>query len=256
MLAGLLTLLGCFFFVHFVICTPGATSLDTASPNSPNSPVTDGKRVRAAPPIGYCGGLNDTTILTTGDDLAGPGFWITDGDVGAETKFFFLYENSRDEHPWKYLSLAAGGTAFVSVCETWEGRVVRGLPSVNMDGKVHNLGTWFQSSIAADGWMWGAISFLEGCDGGGSVSATDGSSDIRECDMDLLTQAPADALATKDTGTQALDKLVGDTANGAARDWELAKCSPDQVWIDVNNTGPVIKSTNGRLAFTFFLGNA
>ncbi|KAI0870565.1 hypothetical protein GGS24DRAFT_492907 [Hypoxylon argillaceum] len=206
--------------------------------------------------IQYCGGLDDPAIATTGDDEGGPGFWITNHDDSPEVKYF-LYENSRDEHPWKYLSLPIGSTAFVSVCPTWQGRVVRGIPEINLDGKVHNLGTWFKSSIAPNGWIWGDISFLEGCDGGGSVAATDDSYVIRKCYTDLLTGAPPSALTTKQTGTKALAKLVGDSPNQAAKDWELSKCSAGEVWIDGSSTsGPVIMSTNGRLEFVFYKGRA
>jgi hypothetical protein len=145
----------------------------------------------------------------------------------------------------------------VSVCGTWQGRVVRGIPSVNTDGKVHNLGTWFKSSVeTGSGWMWGDISFLEGCDGGGSVAATDGSNVTRQCLADLLINAPDTALATKDTGTQVLAKLVGDSPSWIAKDWELFKCSDDQVWMDTGDSSPVIKSSNGRLEFVLYKGKA
>lgn len=153
--------------------------------------------------------------------------------------------------------LSPGATAFVSVCGTWQGRVVRGTPASNLDGGAHNLGTWFQSNLAPNGWMWGDISFLEGCDGGGTVAATDGSADgTRGCREDLLTGAPASAFVLQrgDANIKVLGKLVGDAPNGAARDWELSKCSADQVWIDKDNSGPVIKSTDGRLNFTFYKG--
>ncbi|KAI2620827.1 hypothetical protein GGS21DRAFT_536446 [Xylaria nigripes] len=245
--------LGCFCLVQLVVCTPEAfipnlMDLDTQA--------AAGKQVGADPGIEYCGGLNDPIIVTTGDDENGPGFWVTNHDDENTEAQYFLYENSRDEHPWKYLSLPIGATAFVSVCKTWQGRVVRGVPEVNLDGNVHNLGTWFKSSIAPNSWMWGDISFLEGCDGGGSVAATDGTNSSRECYEDLLTDAPSAALASKDTGTKVLDKLVGDKPNGAAKDWELSKCSADVVWIDDGNSGPVIKSTDGRLAFVFYKGRA
>ncbi|GAP85597.1 hypothetical protein SAMD00023353_1301410 [Rosellinia necatrix] len=205
--------------------------------------------------IKYCGKPDEPAIATTGDKEEGPGFWITNHDDSPEVKYF-LYENSRDDHPWKYLSIAAGATAFVSVCDTWQGRVVRGVPKVNLDGRVHNLGTWFQSSVAAGGWMWGDVSFLEGCDGGGSVAAADGSNATRACLEDLLAGAPPSAFATKQTGAKALGKLVGDAPNQAARDWELSRCSAGDVWIDVGNNNPIIKSTDGRLKFVFYKGTA
>ncbi|KAI8623541.1 hypothetical protein F5Y19DRAFT_371469 [Xylariaceae sp. FL1651] len=205
--------------------------------------------------IVYCGGLHDPTIMTTGDPEQGLGFWITNMDDDPNVKYF-LYENSRDEHPWKYLSIPQGGRAFVSVCNTWQGRVVRGLPSINTDNKAHNLGTWFKSSIGLDGIMWGDISFLEGCDGGGSVTATDGSNVTRECLQDMLTGAPSTALTTKDTGSRIISKLVGVRNNEPAKSWELSKCSGDAIWMDTGNSSPVINSSNGRLEFVFYKGRA
>ncbi|KAI0432278.1 hypothetical protein F5Y09DRAFT_353764 [Xylaria sp. FL1042] len=201
----------------------------------------------------YCGGLNDPTIATTGDEVKGPGFWISNRDDSGEN--YFLYENSRDDHPWKYVMVSH--TVFVSVCNTWQGRVVRGNPQTNMDGKIHNLGTWFQSNLDQNGWMWGAISFLQGCDGGGSVETSTEPKVVRLCAADdLLTGAPSSALTAKETGTKVLAKVVGDTPNQAAKDWELSKCNTSQIWISDANSGPVIKSTDGRLAFTFWKGKA
>ncbi|KAI1188488.1 hypothetical protein F5B17DRAFT_439593 [Nemania serpens] len=240
--------------LRFAQCLPAG---DTPNTIAPNGRVTNHEVTTTNADIQYCGALNDSTIMTTGDDEDedGPGFWITNRDNSSDVKYF-LYENSRDEHPWKYLSIPIGTTAFVSVCKTWQGRVVRGTPEVNLDGQVHNLGTWFASSIGPNGWMWGDISFQEGCDGGGSVAATDWSYGIRLCYEDLLTGAPPAALATKQTGTKVLAKTVGDKPNQAARDWELSKCSPSQMWINGNIDGPVIKSTNGRLEFLFHGGLA
>ncbi|KAI1125713.1 hypothetical protein F5Y10DRAFT_246416 [Nemania abortiva] len=238
--------------LHLAQCVPAGNAPNTAGLDSR---ATGHESTEIDSDIQYCGGLDDPAIATTGDEEAGSGFWITNHDDSAEVKYF-LYENSRDQHPWKYLSLPVGATAFVSVCNSWQGRVVRGIPEVNLDGEVHNLGTWFKSSIGPNGTIWGDISFLEGCDGGGSVAATDGSDVIRECYAELLTGAPSSALATKETGTKVLAKLVGDTPDQAARDWELSHCSADEVWINNSTNGPAIKSTNGRLKFVFYKGKA
>ncbi|KAI1259135.1 hypothetical protein F5Y18DRAFT_443680 [Xylariaceae sp. FL1019] len=208
--------------------------------------------------IVYCGNIDEVAFKTTGDPEDGPGFWITNQDDDPDV-MYFLYENSRDEHAWKYLSLPQGSRAFVQVCPTWQGRVVRGIPRINTDNTPHNLGTWFKSSIdPALGWMWGDISFLEGCDGGGRVSSTDtdGSNTTRSCMIDLLTDAPPAALVKKDSGNMVIAKTVGVGANDDARGYETGMCSPDEVWIDVANTHPVIKSMNGRLEFVFYKGRA
>ncbi|KAI0116390.1 hypothetical protein GGR51DRAFT_315779 [Nemania sp. FL0031] len=238
--------------LHLAQCVPAGNPPNSAGLHNRATSYED---AAISLDIQYCGGLDDPAIATTGDEEDGPGFWITNHDDSSEVKYF-LYENSRDQHPWKYLSLPVGATAFVSVCNTWQGRVVRGIPEVNLDGEVHNLGTWFKSSIGPNGSIWGDISFLEGCDGGGSVAATDGSDLLRKCYADLLTGVPPSALAAKQTGTKILAKLVGDTPNQAAKDWELSQCSADEVWINDNINGPVIQSGNGRLKFVFYKGKA
>lgn len=40
---------------------------------------------------------------TAGDPEVGPGFWITNND-GVKGDYF-IYENSRDNHPWKYITV-------------------------------------------------------------------------------------------------------------------------------------------------------
>lgn len=153
------------------------------------------------------------------------------------------------------IKIPQGKRAFVSVCRTFQGRVVRGTTDINLDEKSHNLGTWFQATVALHtGSLWGGISFLEGCDGGGSMSTTDGTNVTHGCIEDLLTHAPGSALATKDSNVKVLDKLVGKGANAEAKAWELSLCSPDEVYIDTENHTPNLKSDNGQLEVVFYMG--
>jgi hypothetical protein len=41
--------------------------------------------------------------MKAGDPEVGPGFWITNND-GVKGDYF-VYENSRDERPWKYITV-------------------------------------------------------------------------------------------------------------------------------------------------------
>ncbi|KAH9893675.1 hypothetical protein F4778DRAFT_784169 [Xylariomycetidae sp. FL2044] len=232
-------------------CAPSGYGPDALGPNGG---ITDLNSTVDNPNITYCGDKFAPAFETTGDPENGPGVWITNQDSDPNIKYFFV-ENSRDEAPWKYLTIAQGARVFVSVCETWQGHIIRGTVPVMTDGKSHNLGTWLESNVDLQGVMWGDVSFLEGCDGGARVAATDGSGVARQCLVDdLLSGAPEAALATKDTGGRILDKLVSGTANGAARDWELSKCSPNDVWIIPENSSPVISSQNGRFDITFYRG--
>ncbi|KAK9770381.1 hypothetical protein SCAR479_12950 [Seiridium cardinale] len=202
--------------------------------------------------VQYCGELEDAPIHTTGDPEVGPGFWITNND-GVEGDYF-VYENSRDEHPWKYITIDNGTRSFVQVCPSWQGHIARGTPIVNLDGKMHNLGTWAAASLDNNGAMWGALSFLQGSDGGGSIKTTDGSGRQHECTVDLLDGAPDSALATKGSGAMVLNKVVGEGASEAAMSWMLSKCSVDDVYVQEKGPNPVIKSENGRLEWVFTKG--
>lgn len=191
---------------------------------------------------------------------------------------YFIYENSRDERPWKYITVSLritlfklssifsmessqpdgqienGDRRFVQVCPTWQGHIARGTASTNLDGNVHNLGTWFQANIDENGWIWGSVSFLQGCDGGGTVRATDESEQLRGCTEDILAGAPETALATKGSGAKVLDRVVGEGASVPAEDWMLEKCSIEQVYIQAGGYNPVIKSENGVLEWVFSQG--
>lgn len=98
------------------------------------------------------------------------------------------------------------------------------------------------------------MSFLQGSDGGGSVSTTDDSGQTRGCTSDVLAGAPENALATKGSGAKVLDKIIGDGASAASEGWMLNKCSPEQVYMQAEGGNPVIKSDNGRLEWVFEKG--
>ncbi|KAI1851734.1 hypothetical protein JX265_010968 [Neoarthrinium moseri] len=209
--------------------------------------------------IVYCGDGNTPAFATTGDAEGGPGFYITNNDVDANVKYFII-ENSRDTHPWKYLDIPIGTRAFVSVCSTFQGRIQRGNPSVQLDGNAHTLGTWVEASVDSTGAMYGDISFLEGCDGGAALGTTDGTNLVRGCTAaNLLTGAPAAALITNDYGNAILDVTIDKpnrAYNAAARAWELSVCDAAQVWIDDPNynAGAIIRSGTGTFEVVFTNG--
>lgn len=203
---------------------------------------------------------------------------MTNQDTSGEN--FFLIENSRDTHPWKYLHVSccpsslwcydgtlenpntnryfkvpSGARRFVQVCDTWQGRIMRGTPQVNTDGNVHNLGTWIESSVV-NGVMSGDISFLQGCDGGAKLVSNDGRGITKGCMVDMLSGAPSNALEKKGTGTSALKRITGDGFSQAAKDWDLSNCDASQVFLLEDNRNPIIDSTNGRFEVTFYKGKA
>ncbi|KAI1500480.1 hypothetical protein F5X99DRAFT_429445 [Biscogniauxia marginata] len=208
--------------------------------------------------IQYCGGADEPTIATSGDPVEGPGIWVTNNDNDPNVKYF-VYETSRDEHPWKYLDIPQGSRAFIQVCPTFQGRVMRGTAPANLDGAVHSLGTWIEFALGG-GTAWGDISFLEGCDGGASIAATDGSGASRACAPPggLLVGAPAGALVGGGEGNLVLGAVVekaGAPANRAAFAWLSARCDASQVYIQ-EQTEAVISSADGRFDVVFVDGVA
>ncbi|CAJ2506928.1 Uu.00g081140.m01.CDS01 [Anthostomella pinea] len=196
--------------------------------------------------IQYCGAADQPTIRTCGDPEVGPGIWVTNHDKNPNVKYF-LYENSRDEHPWKYLDIPQGTRAFLQVCPTFQGRMVRGTVAVNTNNMPHMLGTWIEFSIVG-GTIWGDISFLEGSDGGALMATTDGSGLVRECVVDLLTAAPSHVLRVNDAGVAVVDTVVDKpwrATNHAARAWLNARCDENQIYIQEPNQA-IIASSDGR----------
>jgi hypothetical protein len=152
--------------------------------------------------------------------------------------------------------LNPGTDVFISLCPTFAGRLVRGNPTMNLDGRVHNLGTWVELSL--DGppstTGWADISLLEGCDGASTVAAMDDSGVSTGFTGDLITGAPAAVLRTKTNGSVAIAKTVGEGASDAARDYELSLLDPTKDASIVDQYVPAIKSLNGRFLVTMYHG--
>ncbi|OIW34232.1 hypothetical protein CONLIGDRAFT_650810 [Coniochaeta ligniaria NRRL 30616] len=207
----------------------------------------------------YCGSLDEATVFTYGDvDDGGPGFVLRDSDVNVQQPhYYFLYENSRDTHPWKYALLNPGTEVFISLCPTFAGRLVRGNPTFNLDGKVHNLGTWVELSLegppSANGWA--DVSLLEGCDGAATIAAMDNSGVSTGFAGDLITGAPVAVLRSKDDRSPAIAKTVGEGASDAAMDYELSLLDPMKNASIVDQYKPAIKSQTGRFLVTMYHGS-
>jgi hypothetical protein len=153
--------------------------------------------------------------------------------------------------------LTAGSANFISVCPTFQGRLVRGTPEANLDGtNQHNLGTWVEM-----GWdgppsavAWGDVSLLQGCDGAALIEALDGSGVVTGFDLDLLTDAPEDTTACKTDGGRVLAMTVGATANNFTLAYELAHVNPSTQAFVTDVYKPVIGSQNGRFAVWMYPG--
>ncbi|KAH7027374.1 uncharacterized protein B0I36DRAFT_432652 [Microdochium trichocladiopsis] len=221
----------------------------------------------------FCRNETEIPIFTYGDhDNGGPGLLIWNYDPyphsGIGGTMFLLYESNHDLVPYKFSQgrrrteahLLTGqiqwippwSSAFITVCPTFEGRVVRGDWSY-FDGHKHMLGTWVEVAFTSDGMVYGDISLLEGNDGAAMIQSMDGFHNAKGFTFDLLESAPRGAWAQKSSGTWCLDKIIGLDANYAAWAWQSEFLDPWNVYL-TNEVNPVIDSVNGRFQITFYDG--
>ncbi|KAL7919954.1 hypothetical protein ACQKWADRAFT_322537 [Trichoderma austrokoningii] len=178
-------------------------------------------------------------ILTWGDsDSGGKGITITNADN--DWRGFYIFHNNCDTIPWKYIWVGAGQTEFVSFPDGFEGRIQRGV------------------SWDTNGWGWSDVSLIRGCDGGALVSSLDGSGAWKGFTQDILSNAPSNALDTKDDGqiVLAATEFIGGAINTPPRDWELQQVGSQYVYVDDSHGSPVIASTNGRFSTNWPAGRA
>ncbi|KAK6948050.1 hypothetical protein Daesc_009814 [Daldinia eschscholtzii] len=199
-----------------------------------------------------------TCDLVGDEDLGGPGVLLWNYDPkshgAANGTMFFFYESNHDFVPYKYTTIPPLSSVFIAVCPTFRGRIVRG-DITNLDGQKHLLGTWAEINWHANGSRnaWGDISLLQGNDGAAMIQSLDGLVREKGFTTDLVSNAPANLLAKKGTGSWCLDKIIGPGANNATREWERQFLDPRNVYLE-DDIDPVINSENGRFQVTFFEG--
>lgn len=164
-------------------------------------------------------------------------YWNGNGTAGANF-----------DHPDPTVQVEANGSLFVSLPTTFKGRVQRGtqLPA-----------TWAEFQIAAsnDNAAHGDISLQQGCDGAGTISATDGSGRSNGFTNDILSGAPPAAIQNKPDGTRALATTVGNWMSGpnqAAIDWENRVVGQSKAYIQGGTGVPDVASRNQCLAVDFY----
>ena len=186
---------------------------------------------------------------------AGPGIIL--GNKSHHEQTYYFYDNfwngngtagANFDHPLTSKTLAPGSTTFVSLPETFKGRVQRGtqLPA-----------TWaeFQISASNDGAAHGDISLQQGCDGAATISATDGSGRSNGFSHDILTGAPNAAVVKKPDGTKALATTVGNWMSGpnqAAIDYERKVVGQKRAYITGGTGTDDVASKNKCLAVDFY----
>ena len=153
--------------------------------------------------------------------VQGPGIVLTNRSHHAQA--FAFYDNywngngtagANFDHPHPEVTLKAGESKWISLPESFKGRVQRGtkLPA-----------TWAEFQVSAsDGKAWGDISLQQGCDGAATIKPTDGGTAVGGFEDDVISKAPKDACITRSDGVRALQRTVPNWEGGgceAAIDW-------------------------------------
>lgn len=187
-------------------------------------------------------------ILTWGDeDDGGLGVTVTNAD--SDWRGFYIYENSCDDYPYKYVWINAGATEYVSLPAGFQGRMTRGQDAYNLGGTPQLLATWFEITIDQYNVMWADVSLIRGCDGAALIWSLDNSGGWKGFTQWILDGAPEGAYDMKTDGQWVLKYTEnGDgSINTIPRDWEVAEVGADYVYVDDAHVGPVISSQNGRM---------
>lgn len=198
-----------------------------------------------APPHWDC---SATPILTWGDhDDGGRGITIT--NAGNDWRGFYIYHNSCDKVPWKYIWIEAGKTQFVSFPERFEGRIQRGVDQFMLNGQPQTLGSWFEISWDKYNVGWADVSLIRGCDGGILTWALDNQGDKwKGFTQWILDGAPEGSYDMKNDGQWVIKATEGVNAaiNTIPRDWDMQKVGAEYVYVDDSHGSPVISSNNAR----------
>ncbi|MCJ1439425.1 hypothetical protein MMC27_008819 [Xylographa pallens] len=164
-------------------------------------------------------------------------FWNGDGTAGANF-----------DRPGTSVTLQPDQTQFVSLPDTFKGRVQRG---------TQQPATWAEFQVKADndGAAHGDISLEQGCDGAAVISATDGSGRSNGFSDDILSGAPDAALGQRSDGVRALATTMGNWTGGpnqAAIDYLNQVVGQQKAYI-VGGTGTDdVASSNMCLAVDFY----
>ncbi|KAI8961906.1 heterokaryon incompatibility protein-domain-containing protein [Daldinia sp. FL1419] len=201
-------------------------------------------------PRGTC--ATEATDATNDGDNDGPGIKLSNS--GGGTRSFFVYENSCDSIPLKYVTVDAGDTKFVALPDLFQGRIVRG-SQANLDGKPHLLGTWLEIGLDGTGKGYGDISLIRGCDGAVTLAVEDGSgASTGFDDQSILADAPDDVFQTEDDGSKVIEATEDSVSSVITPvvDYLASKLGYDKAYIDDYHGNPVICSSNQRFSATFY----
>ena len=192
---------------------------------------------------------------TTSDAQGGPGIHLT--NKSGEACYYFFYDNLSNgngtgvpnfTHPLKSVRLEPGKNAFVSLPDSFKGRVQRGteIPA-----------TWveFQLDASNDHAAHGDISLEQGCDGAATIASTDGSKRSNGFTKDVLKDAPAAALGHRSDGKKVLASTMGNWMGGpnqAAIQWLQKEVGQEKAYITGGTGVPDVASHNKVMAVDMY----
>ncbi|KAI1647724.1 uncharacterized protein F4817DRAFT_336617 [Daldinia loculata] len=189
---------------------------------------------------------------TNDGDQGGAGIKLSNSGNG--TRSFFVYENSCDSIPLKYVTVNAGETKFVALPQLFQGRIVRGNDS-NLDGQPHLLGTWLEIGLDGTGKGYGDISLIRGCDGPVTLVAEDGTGVATGFDdLSVLADAPEGIFEIDSDGSKVIEATEGllSAVVDPVRDYLASKLGYEKAYIDDYHGNPVICSSNERFSAAFY----
>ncbi|KAH6660905.1 hypothetical protein BKA67DRAFT_590118 [Truncatella angustata] len=188
-----------------------------------------------------------SATLTWGDaDNGGKGVTIHNADT--DWRGFYIYHNSCDNVPYKYIWINAGETQFVSLPDMFEGRIVRGVDKYMLNGQPQLLATWFEITIDASGVMWTDVSVIRGCDGAVLLWGLDAAKGWSGFTQYILDGAPTGSYDMKNDGQWVLKYTENSdgSINTVVRDWYISQVGANYIFVDDDHYKPVISSQNGR----------
>lgn len=257
---------------HRVVCRDNAAQGGTQQTNGTAFPANDSSTPKAADQQT----LNGSTFVAEsvakvsksvktigrpssyqGDpDHGGPGI-ILSNKSSQECAYFFFnnYWNGNGtaganfDKPQTSITLHPHTSAFISLSESFKGRVQRGkfIPA-----------TWveFQLAAANGTGAWGDISLEQGYDGPAMIRSLDGSNYGNGFTRDILSGAPAAATAVRvQDGVRTLASTVGNWLGGpnqTAIEYENRVVGQKKAYIVGGEGTSVVNSKNKRLAVNFF----
>ena len=189
-------------------------------------------------------------------DHGGPGI-IVSNKSSRECAYFFFnnYWNGNGtaganfDKPQTSITLHPHTSAFISLSESFKGRVQRGkfIPA-----------TWVEFQLAATNGTgaWGDISLEQGYDGPAMIRSLDGSNYGNGFTQDILPGAPAAAVAVRvNDGVRTLASTMGNWLGGpnqAAIEYENRAVGQKKAYIVGGEGTNVVNSKNKRMAVDFF----